>query len=384
MQIAVQIALKQCEFGLLFSLMLLNGCSKSSSEITTVDIKVEKEVFLPELRGTPEGLAMANDGSFVVVGSFGAAWAARVSPDGKLLWKYDEPTDSTLHFNPQSQLRAVVSLSDGKTLACGQLATPRMNSGLVVILDDTGRLLEHRRVYPDDNGSYLAELWSCQQWGDEIILLGTGTDGKHPGFFWMVGLDSNGNKRWERHGANVAGTEATRLHNGALTIGNFASGGMLARRIDPDGALIIQREAAYRDPRIVHSVEPRDEVEIIATDTAGRGALLSWSNNLDDIQAARAVGEVNVSNGIAFELTGGSIALFGNAWSRGVAQAAVGRWRHPGERSEVLVMPKPDPYTSSYTFTSAIRIGTHRFVALRGQAGNPKYSGVILSWIDFP
>ena len=47
-------------------------------------------------------------------------------------------------------------------------------------------------------------------------------------------------------------------------------------------------------------------------------------------------------------------------------------------------MPKPDPYTSSYTFTSAIRIGTHRFVALRGQAGNPKYSGVILSWIDFP
>ena len=47
MQIAVQIALKQCEFGLLFSLMLLNGCSKSSSEITTVDIKVEKEVFLP-------------------------------------------------------------------------------------------------------------------------------------------------------------------------------------------------------------------------------------------------------------------------------------------------------------------------------------------------
>ena len=92
-----------------------------------------------------------------------------------------------------------------------------------------GRLLEHRRVYPHDNGSYLAELWSCQQWGDEIILLGTGTDGKHPGFFWMVGLDSNGNKRWERHGANVAGTEATRLQIGALTIGNFASGGMLTR-----------------------------------------------------------------------------------------------------------------------------------------------------------
>src|SRR5579864_5045457 len=72
------------------------GCHGPDTSNRNQSIKIVREVILEGIRGQPNAIARMPDGTLVVAGVRGVAWAVGTSEDGKVLWGFEEPKDDKI------------------------------------------------------------------------------------------------------------------------------------------------------------------------------------------------------------------------------------------------------------------------------------------------
>ncbi|HTV94787.1 MAG TPA: hypothetical protein VME42_02265 [Steroidobacteraceae bacterium] len=372
--------------------MMLSGCDELKKSLLTDPIQIEREVFVPGLYGDRHGAAQLPDGGFVIVGGGQNAWAARTDATGKLLWKYEEPYDpaSRVHYG-QSEFNDAVSRANGQIWLSGQASTNGYQAGLLVTLDENGKLVQRQLFRPNDEPVGSGSLERIIAWGDGYAITGWGTDFKRS-FFWLLKVDANGNKEWDKVRADVVGAYGVALSDGSLVLagaGDDREDNAAIVRLDSKGKVIARRSIPYPDAIPVQPLDHSDRVRVLAIDGADRNHLFSLDGNLTDERASRFIEGPNIRNadgagalhnGPVLELPNDSIALFGNLFMGGrVSRASIGRW---GSRSTTQVVSLQNPRKSSHGFFAAIRLEANKFVAMRDEIGSGS-SGVVLSWVTF-
>jgi hypothetical protein len=361
-------------------LSLLTAATGACISHASEPILVEREVFVPELYGNPSALARLSDGGFVIVGSAGTGWAVRTDANGKPLWKFEEPRDPNQKTSGQSILNSGIALPDGHILLCGQsLHTDEYGSGLVIILDDQGKLIERRIVTPKIQGPTLASLESVVPWGDGFGLSGV-VSSSSEARFWLLKLNKSGGFEWETVGGApafnvIAGSDGSLVRAASPKRGESA-----IVRVDEDGKQIVSRDLEFSDVKLVQPYVSNEELRLVVTDSQFKVHLVSLGRDWQ-VKKADVMPEVNIRDGAAFNLPDGSVALFGSqSIEQGSAyRATVARW---GQRAAMLEMPVPHTGNASFSYRGAVRIAPSRFVGVRDEVRDNS-SGAVLSWVSF-
>lgn len=366
------------------ALILSSSCARTGNAENS--IVVDREVLVPGLVGKPTRMARLTNGGFVIVGARGTAWAAGTDAQGKLLWKYEEPSDPSVKLAEQSGFNGVVPLSSGNVLLCGKHSTNESQTGLLIILDGGGRVVERRRVFPnDDRGIFSSSFESCIPWGGGFAVMGAGTDGRK-GFFWLMRLDKNGVIEWEKAGPEVPGFVGVATADQNLVLmGNIAGfeGGVIIAKINQQGHTIVERKTGFLEAAPVRSLDSHSGVMVVAVDKSFHSALLSLNGDLRDGGSDKPAGLISIRDGCAYELLDRSVVLFGNR-PGSVYRSAIEWINRGGKGDEVREMTVPSPRDSSFSMSDAVPLSANKFAAIRDQVtAAPENTGVVLSWLTF-
>ncbi len=376
-----------CMSSIVVALILMSSCARTGNAENS--IVIDREVLIPELRGSPNALAQMTNGDLVMAGVRGVAWAAATNAKGQLLWKFEEPVDPGVRTPYQSAFHGVVPLASGGALLCGETTSKDHpgGTGLIVVIDASGQVIAHRTEFPNDNHKmFSSSLNECFPWGDGIVVTGRGSDGNH-GFFWLLKLDAHGAKEWDKSGPEVPGFWGlTTANHNLVLMGNIVgvNGGVTIVRIDSKGDIVARRETSLLEATPVRSVNHAAAIRLVGVDKEYKNVLLSLSDDLKDASASKNVGQPNVRDGCAIALPDDSVALFGSL-TGSVSRAAVGRVAQRSREDELLRLAVPDPRDSSVSIADAIPIAANQFVTVRDQVSpiNPSNTGVVLSWVTF-
>jgi hypothetical protein len=344
---------------------------------------LDHDLLLKGKAGTPYAITKRADGGFIIAGNMGSAWAVRTTSQGAVVWKFDEEDGA-------SEFRGIVTLADGSTLLCGNADHGLI--GLVVIVSAEGRVLEERRLLPSE----YKDSWStgsfdhCMPWGDGIALLGTATvaiEGTNRGLGWLVKLDKNGQKQWEKYARDFVASDAVVTDDQALVIVRpDQTGGANVVRLDASGQKIAER-AFKGDLNFLHALTPTDAVTVIRY--GGKVRLLTLDRQLADAAPERLVGPYYIDHGCGYLLSDGSVALFGQI---GNLRPAIIRVGPPETKDTVLEFPAS---LGSFAVYSAVPLGAGQFVAVRPQnitkvgpngfaVADEERDGVVMMWVTMP
>jgi hypothetical protein len=360
---------------------------RANSQNNDKSIVIDREVLVSGLRGKPNAMARLNNGSFVIVGAFGTAWAAGTDANGKLLWKYEEPRDPQVSLQEQSEFHGVVALKNGDALICGQASNKdhQAGIGLIVIMSADGEILERRSVSPNEDQSiYASAFRACFPWGSGFAFTGGGTDGKK-GFVWLMALDEDGAKKSESTSSDLPGIRGVATSTSDLVLVGSPTGleGVTVVRLSEQGKLVASRKTNVLDARPVRSVDRSSEIKVIAGDNYKNNFLLTLSDDLQDKVPSKRVTTINVGIGRAYALADGSVVLFGRVLGQEY-RSAVAWVNRPWKLDAVRVMSVPIPQDSSFSVRDAVPLSANQFVAMRDQVSSSlETSGVVLSWVTF-
>lgn len=360
----------------------------SKAENADKSIVIDREVLVPGVRGKPNAMARLNNGSFIIVGAFGTAWAVGTDANGKLLWKYDEARDPQVRLPDQSEFHGVVALANGGALLCGQTSNKdhQAGIGLIVTMSADGEVVERRTVFPnEDQTTPAAAFRACFPWGSGFALTGGGYDGKK-GFVWLMALDKDGAKKLESTSSDLPGISGAATPASDLVLMGSPTGleGATIVRLDQQGKLAARRKTNFLDARPVRSVDRSSEIKLIAGDNLKNNVLLTLNDELQDKVSSKRVTPINLGNGCAYALSDGSVVLFGNVVGQAY-RSAIGWVNRRGKEDAVRAMSVPAPQDASFSVRDAVPLSANQFVAMRDQVSsiNPVNTGVVLSWITF-
>jgi hypothetical protein len=368
--------------------LLLASCAKADSPQGN-SILIDREVLVPGLAGRPSAMTRLAAGGFVIVGASGTAWAAATDANGQFLWKYSVAADPKVQFLVQSKFHGVVPLASGGILACGELITNNQQTAIVVSLDSHGKLIEHRTIFPkDDQTVKTSSFLSCMAWGDGFALTGRWYDDvRRQAYYWLVKLDKNGVREWEKLGEELPGFDGVITADQNLTLVGIPvhARAVTIARFNPKGEVVATRITTFREARAVRSVESTSAVKVIGVDSDIHNTLLSLTGDLKDTRPPKRLEWLSIREGCAYLLPDGSVTLFGNRFVSGaIYRAAIGRLDRRDVDDEIQTMKIPDSQDASYSVADAVPISPHKFVVLRDlESANPATSGALLSWVTF-
>jgi hypothetical protein len=362
----------------------------ANSQNKDQSIVIDREVLVQGLRGKPDAMARLMGGGFVIVGAWGTGWAAGTDANGKLLWKYEEPQDPLVRFQDQSEFHGVVALANGGALLCGKTSNRDHQAGIayIVILNADGSVSERRRVYPDgDVNTSSAEFDSCFPWGSGFAIMGLENKDGNRGYSWLMRLDKNGNKVWEKTGGDVPGYGAVETADGSLVgLSSYGFGkGTEISRLNQNGDLVTRRTTGFIKATPVLSAKPNTSSQIIGEDGGFHEFLFGFDENLKDKGGNESVNAIYTRDGCAYSLPDGSVALFGNSTILGGAfRSAIGRVNQHRHVDNFVPMTVPASGDASFSVRSAIPLSAYQFVTMRDQVTSSlETSGVVLSWVTF-
>jgi hypothetical protein len=363
------------------SAIIITACAKTDS------IKVEREVLVPGLKGSPTGFARAEGGGFLIIGASDTAWLVATDANGHVLWNHKEPFDPAVKSKTQSHFYGVVAAGNQRILVCGDVETQTNIEALVVILDMRGQVIERRvLVANEDRANFVSSFSSCLLWDDGIALIGGATNGKK-GIAWLVKLDNKLSKQWESTGNELSGGSGRVMPDSNLVLASgFGGNELKIARIDKTGHVVASRSMPYPEGKPILSYPGSNQIQILATTISNQNVLLTLNGDLSDSVSTHSVGPPSIRDGCAYALTDGSIVLFGTQFVHGgVYRASIGRWQPHSFVNEVREMSVPEIGDASASFLGAIPISPNRFVAIRDQFyhSNPDTDGVLLSWVLF-
>lgn len=358
----------------------------SSAQNADKSIVIDREVLVPGLHGRPNAMARLNNGSLLIVGAFGTAWAVGTDANGKLLWKYEEARDPQIRLPEQSEFYGVLALENGGALLCGWTSNKdhQAGIGLIVIMSAEGRIVERRNVFPNDDPTTPASAFrACFRWGSGFALTGGGYNGKK-GFVWLMAVDKNGARNFENTSADLPGISGEATPTSDLVLMGSPTGleGATVVRLNQQGKLVARRKTNFLDARPVRSVYRSIGIKLIAGDNYKNNVLLTLNDELQDMVSIKRVTPINLGIGCAYALPGGSIVLFGNVVGQEY-RSAIGWVNRRGKDDAVRAMSISEAEESSFSIRDAVALSANQFVAMRDQVSSirPENSGVVLSWI---
>jgi hypothetical protein len=359
-----------------------NGCTKSGDNFWG-SIKIEREVMVTGVRGTPTGIVRSEDGKFFISGHSDTAWLVVTDADGRLLGRYDEPVDPKTKTKPQSQFKGIVALSGQRIVACGEAATEDGSIfALLEVFNQQGQVISRSLMKPDDNpGTHLTEFRACVAWGDGVALAGTVFNGQKTSY-WTVKLRADLSKQWESTDDKLAaGSIHVLSDQSLLQASNGGEGVLTLARISQDGQVLASKREEFSEGRVVRTV-PNGQIQVVAATTSAQNVLLTLNSDLSQAKANLSIGPPTVREGCAYGFEDGSVAMFGNQFATGrVYRATLGKWPRHGmsDNVHVIDIPRGD---ASYSFTDAVPLSARKFVAVRDEIGS-RGMGFVLTWVSF-
>jgi hypothetical protein len=365
--------------------LVTTSCGGLGNHGPESSIVTDREVVLQGINGEPHVITRTPDGTFVIAGVRGIAWAVGVNTEGNTIWKFEEPVDVNVKTVYQSDFKDAVPLDNGNILLCGQITTPEHILALMTILDSRGQVAEQHHWLPEqDHGFFSSSFRQCLRWGDGFAMLGDAVNGRE-GYLWFVKLDKHGTKEWELLNTELAGSRAVEASDNRFVLETVISGAEETRvfQVNQNLDVMARRSIKSSGSRILRPIEKQHTIKLLTYHGKGQPILYTLNGDLQDIETAKPIPQIVIDPGCGYVLPDKSLALFGYVQRGGGAftapyTAAVARI--DGDGSVNMRILGPD--YKSFTIRDAIPIATNRFVAVREAVGaNGGKQGILMSWM---
>jgi hypothetical protein len=258
--------------------------------------------------------------------------------------------------------------------------------GLVTILDPKGHLIEERLLVPNDDAQYFFNaVHRCIPWGDGIALSAGGTNG-HGAVGWLMRLDGNGQKQWERISPKVGFDDVVAMANQDLVFTQgLLTGESEVVRLDMTGE-VRARRTLMGNLQLLRSLEPTNRVSLIVYSGGLKTSLLALNDRLEDAAPEVSIAPIVISKGCGYVLPDSSLALFGYIQKGGDAFVK----SYTGVIGHINQAHRPDseyifePLFSSFTAGDAAPISSRRFVTVRVRQvpHSQKNNDIVMTWVD--
>ena len=358
----------QMRFALCATLLLCaaGGCSVKQKVRTIWAVEAGSKVHSVDSRS----LTAMSDGSFVVVGGETLqnlrAWAARVESSGQVRWEFLDKAGSDSRDN---RFFDAVELPGGVTMLCGVKTIDSKPTAFIDRVNARGELLEEHLLKPVEEG-YAGSI-RCFRWRDGVALsIGLGRILRPTG--WLIKVDIEGKVQWDKYGDLYRGVDGEVTPGDQLWLLSNEGDGLALKTFDSDGNLLRQSTVAVPDGalRLVHALPPLINQIMVTTDE--ESILLTLA--ADSLSPPHTTSLKNVFAHKAYELTDGTVAIFGNERRRG-ATASITRVLKSGERQSYVFEPL---YASQWIVDAAPATGVNEFVTIRQIGPNSVISRIVL------
>jgi hypothetical protein len=355
---------------------------------STGSIAIDREIVLsPGHGGEPHVITKTMDHGFVIAGNMGTAWATRVSSTGAVVWEYwDRDEKGTTLSTRRGEFTGAVTMPDNSTLLCGaKVETTESGAnqlGYLVRIDSTGKIVAQDSMYPNADRRYgISGFANCLAWGDGIVLVGSALS-RAGRMGWIIKLDAQGTKKWERVEADIGGLDTFETQDRDLVMIRQAQDSLFQMtivRIDSTGTLIARRVIQASEIGRVRSITPTDNVYIATHDETGT-KLLTLDKHLRDVRPARTFEAIFFDHGCAYLYPDESLAVFGYSGNNGSPSAAIARVNAASKQSAIYPFKRSD---ESAWIGDAALISANEFVTVRQSVdADDKHRGVILDWVS--
>ena len=354
-----------------------------SAETSGSHIAIEKEVLVSAAKLQPKQLILASDGSIIVAGNSNHASAAAMSPEGNLLWTYEDPTPPKNGVAEKSSYSGVVQLSNGNFLFCGERgALGTHTTNLITILDKKGHSIESRTQTPGNDRSLMTSGFEkCVRFHNYVLLFGGVSNGTR-GYYWVLKLD-NGGKTISQSVFDFHDPVASWSSDTPSVIdagpADFAQNEFTTSRISFDGKVLARRTLDGGFPIVLRSEEESQVTAIIAYTQSGeaKAILYTLDKSFQDVAKAREIEYFDMARGFGYRLADGSIALFGRRRSLATNAAVV--WI-PANGEPTQIRQFDNTYPSN-SVEAGIAKSSHEFITARWALRPGENLGLVISWI---
>jgi hypothetical protein len=359
----------QMRFALCATLLLsaAGGCSVKQKVRTLWAIEAGSKVHSVDART----ITAMSDGSFVVVGGETLqnlrAWAARVESSGQVRWEFLDKAGSDPRDN---RFFDAVELPEGLTMLCGVKTIDSKPTAFIDRVNDKGELLDEHSFKPGEEG-YAGSI-RCFHWGDGVALsIGIGRTLRATG--WLIKVDIEGKVQWDKFGDLYRAVDGIVTSEDQLWLLSNEGNGLALKTFDTEGNLLRQSTIAVPDGalRLVHALTPKQITHVIVT-TDEESILLTVP--ADSASKPHTTSLKNVFAHKAYELTDGTVAIFGNERRRG-ATANITRVFEGDKRRSYLFDPL---YASQWIVDAAPANGANEFLTIRQIGPNSVISRIVL------
>ena len=358
----------QMRFALWATLLLCaaSGCSVKQKVRTIWAVEAGSKIHSVDARS----LTAMSDGSFVVVGGETLqnlrAWAARVESSGQVRWEFLDKAGSDPRDN---RFFDAVELPRGATMLCGVKTIDSKPTAFIDRVNEKGELLEEHLLKLVEEG-YAGSI-RCFRWGDGVALsMGIGRTLRATG--WLIKVDIEGKVQWDKYGDLYRAVDGVVAPGNQLWLLSNEGDGLALKTFDSDGNLLRQSTVAVPDGalRLVHALTPQVTQVIVTTDE--ESILLTFPAG--SLSHPHTTSLKNVFAHKAYELTDGSVAIFGNERQRG-ATASITRVFKDDKRRSYVFEPL---YASQWIVDAAPVNGVNEFVTIRQIGPNSVISRIVL------
>lgn len=342
------------------------GCSLKQKVRTVWAIEAGSKIHSVDARS----LTAMSDGSFVVVGGETLqnlrAWATRVESSGQVRWEFlDKPGNDPR----DNRFFDAVELPGGVTMLCGVKTIDSKPTAFIDRVNKKGELLEERSFKPAEEG-YAGSI-QCFRWGDGVALsVGLGRILRATG--WLIKVDIEGKVQWDKYGDLYSAVAGKVTPGDQLWLLSNEGNGLALKAFDTDGNLLRKSTVAVPDGalRLVHALTSQITQVIVTTDE--ESILLTFA--ADSTSPPHTTPLKNVFAHKAYELTDGSVAIFGNERRRS-ATASITRMFKNGKRQSHVLEPL---YASQWIVDAVPAKGINEFVTIREIGPNSVISRIVL------
>jgi hypothetical protein len=357
-------------------------------------IVIKKEVVL--MRGKAVALhsiVKTPDGGLVILGDYGHGWATRVTAEGAVIWDYQDDGHSVpdSHSPDQNSFIGALMLSDNSTLLCGRKQGPKAGddtTGYLVHLDAAGNVLSRSSFYANEDKAYsMSSINRCFPWGDGFALIG-GASNRNGGTGWLIKLNAQGTKEWEKVGPDVGGGDGIETANHDLMLVSPGStlNTVILRRLNNKGEMMAHRTIEQNLFFFIRSMVPSSNayagIYRLSSSLSLSTNVAAFDSDLRDLAPERPLKTISFDHGRVFMFPDRSLAIFGYVDLSDHSSTAAAAYVDSDFKERSSFHFKPE--RGSIWVEDAVALNSEGDFAVVRTAVSPdiKQVGILLTWVS--
>jgi hypothetical protein len=274
-------------------------------------------------------------------------------------------------------------LPDNSTLLCGAKNPEKKGgatTGYLVHVDAAGRALDQLDILPNGDRRFGDSMFErCIPWGNGFALVGEAGD-REQRLTWLVRLNAEGAKEWEKVGPDAGGFDAIETADHDLITLDQGPDiySATVRRLNSSGELIAKREIERQGITLVRSIDASINA-YCATYKFGslKVTISTLDRDLHDASPERVIDTAVFDHGRGFIYPDMALAVFGYAQRGGAAIAYVGS----NSKQQVdFVFPRREGTVR--VDDAVVLLSPSEFATVRQLIVSQEKRGIVLSWVS--